>query len=103
MFTIVIELKGAIDTDVQKHDHNPKHFMCAAKADDVPQNVIRADSRLSSKKGDTNARVIRLKPGGPVFKLQENLGNPIKYLIETGDASGQSMDGYFSGNRYEKS
>ncbi len=49
VFTSVPELIGAIEGYVDHHNENPKPFIWTAKANDILQKVIRANSRLSSK------------------------------------------------------
>ena len=53
VFTSVAELKTAIDSYVRKHNQNPKPFVWTAKANDILQKVIRANSRLSCKQNGT--------------------------------------------------
>jgi len=49
VFTSVPELIVAIEGYVDHHNENPKPFIWTAKANDILQKVIRANSRLSSK------------------------------------------------------
>lgn len=49
VFRSVPELVTAIDEYVVHHNSNPKPFIWTAKANDILQKVIRANSRLSSK------------------------------------------------------
>ena len=53
VFTRVAELKTAINSYVRKHNQNPKPFVWTAKANDILQKVIRANSRLSCKQNGT--------------------------------------------------
>lgn len=50
VFTSVPELVAAIDEYVAHHNENPKPFIWTKSARDILQKVIRANSRLSSKK-----------------------------------------------------
>ena len=50
VFTSVPELTSAIEQYIAKHNANPKPFIWKASARDILQKVIRANSRLSSKK-----------------------------------------------------
>ncbi|MDP3842237.1 MAG: IS630 family transposase, partial [Oxalobacteraceae bacterium] len=43
----------AIDEYIVHHNKNPKPFIWTAKASDILQKVIRANSRLSSKQNAT--------------------------------------------------
>lgn len=52
VFTSVPELIDAIDQYVAKHNQNPKPFIWTAKANDILEKVVRANSRLSSKQND---------------------------------------------------
>ena len=52
VFTSVPELTGAIKEYIAVHNENPKPFIWTAKASDILQKVIRANSRLSSKKNE---------------------------------------------------
>jgi len=49
VFTSVPELIGAIEGYVEHHNKTPKPFIWTAKANDILQKVVRANSRLSSK------------------------------------------------------
>ena len=53
VFTSVPELVAAIDDYVAHHNTNPKPFIWTKSARDILQKVIRANSRLSSKKNGT--------------------------------------------------
>ena len=53
VFTSVAELETAIDEYVAHHNENPKPFIWTKSARDILQKVIRANSRLSSKKNGT--------------------------------------------------
>jgi transposase len=53
VFTSVPELIGAIDEYIAHHNTNPKPFIWTKSARDILQKVIRANSRLSSKKNAT--------------------------------------------------
>jgi len=53
VFTSVPELTAAIDEYVAHHNTNPKPFIWTKSARDILQKVIRANSRLSSKKNAT--------------------------------------------------
>jgi hypothetical protein len=46
------ELVTAIKQYVAVHNENPKPFTWTAKANDILQKVIRANSRLSSKQNE---------------------------------------------------
>ena len=46
------ELVDAIEHYVSVHNKHPKPFVWAAKANDILQKVIRANSRLSSKQNE---------------------------------------------------
>jgi hypothetical protein len=50
VFTSVPELTTAIEQYVANHNATRKPFIWAATARDIRQKVIRANSRLSSKK-----------------------------------------------------
>ena len=52
VFTSVPELTAAIKEYIAVHNENPKPFIWTAKASDILQKVIRANSRLSSKKNE---------------------------------------------------
>lgn len=52
VFTSVPELTAAIKEYIAVHNENPKPFIWTAKANDILQKVIRANSRLSSKKNE---------------------------------------------------
>ena len=52
VFTSVPELIAAIDEYVAHHDTKPKPFIWTKSARDILQKVIRANSRLSSKKNE---------------------------------------------------
>ena len=52
VFTSVPELTAAIEEYIAVHNENPKPFIWTAKASDILQKVIRANSRLSSKKNE---------------------------------------------------
>lgn len=53
VFTSVADLQAAIDQYIQIHNQNPKPYIWTAKANDILQKVIRANSRLSSKQNET--------------------------------------------------
>ena len=53
VFTSVAELQAAIENYVRLHNQNPKAFVWTAKANDILQKVIRANSKLSSKQNGT--------------------------------------------------
>mgnify|MGYP003608058522 CR=1 FL=1 len=53
VFTSVPELVAAIDEYIAHHNTNPKPFIWTKTARDILQKVIRANSRLSSKKNAT--------------------------------------------------
>jgi hypothetical protein len=53
VFTSVSELVAAIDEYVAHHNHDPKPFIWTKSVRDILQNVIRANSRLSSKQNET--------------------------------------------------
>lgn len=53
VFTSVPELEVAIDEYIVHHNKDPKPFIWTAKASDILQKVIRANSRLSSKQNAT--------------------------------------------------
>jgi hypothetical protein len=53
VFTSVSELVKAIDEYVAHHNKEPKPFIWTKSARDIPQKVIRANSRLSSKQNAT--------------------------------------------------
>ena len=53
VFTSAPELEAAIDEYIVHHNKNPKPFIWTAKASDILQKVIRANSRLSSKQNAT--------------------------------------------------
>ena len=53
VFTSVSELTAAIDEYIAHHNTNPKPFIWNKTAADILQKVIRANSRLSSKKNAT--------------------------------------------------
>lgn len=53
VFTSVPELIGAIDEYIAHHNTQPKPFIWTKSARDILQKVIRANSRLSSKKNGT--------------------------------------------------
>lgn len=53
VFTSVPELEAAIDEYIVHHNKDPKPFIWTAKASDILQKVIRANSRLSSKQNAT--------------------------------------------------
>jgi transposase len=53
VFPSVSELVKAIDEYVAHHNKEPKPFIWTKSARDIPQNVIRANSRLSSKQNAT--------------------------------------------------
>ena len=53
VFTSVAELDAAIANYIRIHNQNPKPFIWTAKAKDILQKVIRANSRLSSKQNAT--------------------------------------------------
>ena len=52
VFRSVGELINAIDQYVSVHNKDPKPFVWTAKANDILQKVIRANSRLSSKQNE---------------------------------------------------
>ena len=52
VFTSVPELTATIHDYVAHHNENPKTFIWTAKANDILQKVIRANSHLSSKKNE---------------------------------------------------
>ncbi len=52
VFTSLPELVGAIDAYIAHHNTNPKPFIWTKSARDILQKVIRANSRLSSKKNE---------------------------------------------------
>ena len=52
VFRSVPELVSAIKEYIAMHNENPKPFVWTAKANDILQKVIRANSRLSSKKNE---------------------------------------------------
>lgn len=52
VFTSVPELITAIHNYVAHHNENPKPFIWTAKANDILQKVVRANSRLSSKQNE---------------------------------------------------
>lgn len=52
VFTSVPELIGAIEEYLAVHNRHPKPFVWTAKANDILQKVIRANSRLGSKKNE---------------------------------------------------
>ena len=52
VFHSVPELVSAIKEYIAVHNENPKPFVWTAKANDILQKVIRANSRLSSKKNE---------------------------------------------------
>ena len=52
VFRSVAELVTAIEHYVSVHNKNPKPFVWTAKANDILQKVIRANSRLSSKQNE---------------------------------------------------
>ena len=53
VFRSVPELTRAIEDYVAHHNQNPKPFIWTAKAKDILEKVIRANSRLSSKQNAT--------------------------------------------------
>ena len=53
VFRSVPELTRAIEEYVAHHNQNPKPFIWTAKAKDILEKVIRANSRLSSKQNAT--------------------------------------------------
>lgn len=53
VFHSVPDLIAAIDGYIDSHNENPKPFIWTAKAKDILQKVIRANSRLSSKQNET--------------------------------------------------
>ena len=53
MFKSVPELVTAIDEYVARHSTDPKPFIWTKRARDILQKVIRANTRLSSKKNGT--------------------------------------------------
>ena len=52
VFRSVGELVDAIEHYVSVHNKDPKPFVWTAKANDILQKVIRANSRLSSKQNE---------------------------------------------------
>ena len=50
VFTSVPELVKAITEYIKKHNERPKPFIWTAKASDILEKVVRANSHLSSKK-----------------------------------------------------
>jgi len=52
VFTSVPELTATIHDYVAHHNENPKPFIWTAKANDILQKVVRANSRLSSKQNE---------------------------------------------------
>jgi transposase len=52
VFRSVPELVAAIDEYIAVHNQNPKPFVWTAKANDILQKVIRANSKLGSKKNE---------------------------------------------------
>jgi len=52
VFRSVTELVNAIEHYVSVHNKDPKAFVWTAKANDILQKVIRANSRLSSKQNE---------------------------------------------------
>jgi transposase len=52
VFRSVSELVSAIEQYVEVHNQDPKPFVWTAKAKDILQKVIRANSRLSSKQNE---------------------------------------------------
>ena len=52
VFRSVTELVSAIEHYVSVHNKDPKAFVWTAKANDILQKVIRANSRLSSKQNE---------------------------------------------------
>jgi hypothetical protein len=52
VFRSVPELVAAIQEYVEVQNENPKPFIWTAKAKDILQKVIRANSRLSSKQNE---------------------------------------------------
>jgi hypothetical protein len=52
VFTSVPALTAAIHDYVAHHNQNPKPFIWTAKANDILQKVVRANSRLSSKQNE---------------------------------------------------
>lgn len=52
VFHSVPDLIKAIDGYIDTHNENPKPFIWTAKASDILEKVIRANSRLSSKQND---------------------------------------------------
>ena len=53
VFTSVPELISAIDDYIAHHNTQPKPFIWTKSARDIPQKVMRANTRLSSKKNGT--------------------------------------------------
>ena len=53
VFRSVPELTRAIEDYVAHHNKHPKPFIWTAKAKDILEKVIRANSRLSSKQNAT--------------------------------------------------
>ena len=53
VFRSVPELIAAIESYIAHHNNNPKPFIWTAKAKDILEKVIRANSRLSSKQNAT--------------------------------------------------
>jgi len=52
VFSSVPELTAAIHDYVAHHNENPKAFIWTAKANDILQKVVRANSRLSSNQNE---------------------------------------------------
>lgn len=53
VFRNVPELTATIEDYITVHNQNPKPFIWTAKANDILQKVIRANSRLSTKQNDS--------------------------------------------------
>ena len=53
IFTSVDHLVSVIDDYVEIHNKNPKPFIWTAQANDILQQVILANKRLSSKQNDS--------------------------------------------------
>lgn len=53
VFTSVADLQAAIEKYIHLHNENPKPYIWTAKANDILQKVIRANSRLSSIQNET--------------------------------------------------
>ena len=47
------ELVGVINSYIEVHNEKTKPFICATKANDILEKVVRANRRLSSKQNAT--------------------------------------------------